>query len=139
MIFPDSVNKAIEAMDKEKIKAVEFEAGLTLQLVSVEKVKSQFGAAEDSSIVEREILEEGEQFVYTFKDLEGLTRKHYSTSFPLCIAMQKAELNYGDWVLIKREGKSKDTKYTVEKVKGKVAQGNPKDEEEVARPEDIPF
>lgn len=126
-------------MDKEKIKAAEFEKGLTLELVSVEKTKSQFGAAEDSSIVERGILEEGEQFVYTFKDSEGLTRKHYSTSFPLCIAMQKAELNYGDWVLVKREGKSKDTKYTVEKVEApELPMGNQKDEEEID-PKEIPF
>jgi len=113
-IFPPEVNKALEAMDKEKIKAAEFEGGLTLQFVKVEKTKSQYGAAEDSSIVERGILEEGEQFVYTFKDSEGDFRKLYSTSFPFLIAMKQAELNEGDWITITRTGKLKDTKYTVE-------------------------
>ena len=114
-IFPPEVSDALNKMDKEKIRAVEFEKGLTMEFVSVEKVKSQYGAAEDSSIVERGILEEGEQFVYTFKDIDGDTRKLYSASFPFLIAMNQAELNTGDQVLITRTGKLKDTKYTVEK------------------------
>lgn len=115
-VFPADVTEALNKMDKEKIKAAEFENGLTLEFVGVEKVKSQYGAAEDSSIVERGILEEGEQFVYTFKDSDGDTRKLYSTSFPFLIAMNQAELNIGDTVLITRKGKLKETKYTVEKV-----------------------
>jgi hypothetical protein len=115
-IFPPEVTEALNKMDKEKIKAAEFEAGLTLEFVSVEKVKSQYGAAEDSSIVERGILDEGEQFVYTFKDIDGDIRKLYSTSFPFLIAMNRAELNTGDQILITRKGKLKDTQYTIEKV-----------------------
>lgn len=119
-IFDDKVTNALKAMDKEKIRAVEFEDGLTLQFISVERTKSQYGAAEDSSIVERGVLEEGEQFVYTFKDKEGDLRKFYSTSFPFLIAMNGAEINKNDWLLIKREGKARETKYTVEKVEGAV-------------------
>lgn len=115
-IFGTQADKAVAAMDKEKIKAAEFSDGLTLQFVSVEKTKSQYGAAEDAAIVERGILEEGEQFLYTFKDAQGDTRKHYSTSFPLFIAMQHAEIEENGWLLIKRTGTAKDTKYTVEKV-----------------------
>lgn len=113
-IFDESVTNALKAMDKEIIKASEFETGLVLQFIKVEKVKGKFGATEDSSIVERGILEEGEQFVYHFKDSEGDLRKLYSTSFPFLIEMNKAELNEGDWVKITRTGKLKDTKYTVE-------------------------
>lgn len=114
-IFPAEVEKALQSMNKERIKASEFENGLTLTFIGVEKVKSQYGAAEDASIVERGILEEGEQFVYTFKDAEGDTRKLYSHSFPFLIAMNNAELNNGDLITITRTGKLKDTKYTVEK------------------------
>ena len=112
-IFPEEVQKAVAAMDKERIKAAEFEAGLTLELVSVGKVKSQYGAAEDSSIVERGILEEGEQFLYTFKDTDGDLRKFWSSSFPFFIEMSKAEVSAGDQLTITRTGKAKDTKYTV--------------------------
>lgn len=114
--FPPEVREAIANMDKEKIRAVEFEAGLTLQWVGVEKVKSQYGASEDARIVERGILEEGEQFLYTFKDQSGMVRKHYSTSFPLCTALNKVELNEGDWVQIQRSGKGTDTRYAAEKM-----------------------
>ncbi len=115
-IFPPEVSEALNKMDKEKIRATEFEKGLTLEFVNVEKVASQYGATEDSAIVERGILEEGHQFVYTFKDSDGDTRKLYSTSFPFLIAMNQAELNTGDKVLITRTGKLKDTKYSVDKV-----------------------
>lgn len=115
-IFPPEVTEALNKMDKEKIRAVEFENGLTLQFIGVEKTKSQYGAAEDAAIVERGILEEGEQFVYTFKDREGDVRKLYSTSFPFLISMKQAELNEGDWITITRTGKLRDTKYTVEKL-----------------------
>lgn len=115
-IFPEEVKNALNAMSKESIRAAEFENVLTLQFLSVEKKKSQYGAQEDSSIVERGILDEGETFQYTFKDREGDTRKFYSHSFPFLIAMDKAELGEGDWVKITRTGKAKDTKYDIEKV-----------------------
>ena len=115
-IFDQSVSEAIANMDKEIIKGVEFEAGLTLQFIAVEKKKGgQFGAAEDSSIVERGVLEEGEQFLYTFKDEDGFTRKLYSTSFPFCIEMEHAELAPETWIKITRTGKLKETKYEIVK------------------------
>lgn len=115
-IFDSETTAALEKMSKATIKAVEFEAGLTLQFVSVEKQTSQYGAAEDSSIVERGILDEGQTFLYTFKDKEGDTRKLYSTSFPFLIAMNDAEINEGDTLSILRSGKLKDTKYVIEVV-----------------------
>lgn len=116
-VFGDQADKAVEAMEKETIKAVEFEQGLTLTFMGVQKQMSRFGgAAGDSSIVERNILVEGEEFLYTFKDGAGFVRKHYSTSFPLFIALQRAEINENDTLVIKREGKGKETSYSVEKV-----------------------
>lgn len=99
------------------IKASDFaDKGLTLQVVSTEKVKGQYGASAESALVEREILEEGESFRYNFKDTEGKERSHDSTSFPLFIALQNAEINFGDWLHIKREGKGDKTRYTAEVV-----------------------
>lgn len=109
----------------------DFENGLTLQIKSVEKVKSQYGAKADSGMVEREILQEGETFRYTFVDGEGSEKQFDSTSMPFMIGMNSAEFNFGDWLLIKRTGKLRDTRYTAEKV----------DAPEVAEldPKDIPF
>lgn len=123
-IFPEGTNEALSKIALEKIKPIEFESGLTLQFKSVTKVKSQYGASEDASIVEKGILEEGEQFVFQFVDPTGLERKLYSTSFPFVIAMHGSELNIGDWVHIKRTGKTTDTKYIVTKVAAPISQGN---------------
>ena len=90
--------------------------GLTLQIKKVEKVKSQFGATADSGMVEREILDEGEVFRYTFADKDGTEKNFDSHSMPFMIGMQNSEFNLGDWLLIKRTGKLRDTRYTVEKV-----------------------
>jgi hypothetical protein len=65
--FPPEVEAALKAMNKEIIKANEFETPQTLTFLKVEKVKGKYGAAEDSNIVERGVLEEGEQFLYTYK------------------------------------------------------------------------
>lgn len=115
-IFDKETEEKAEAMKKEIIKGKEFEQGLVLKALSVEKVKGQFGAAEDSRMVESGILEESEQFVYKFMDEEGLTRRHYSTSMPLFRGFTGAEIEPGDWVSIKREGNGQKTKYTVKKV-----------------------
>lgn len=122
MIFDEKTMSAAEKMDKEKVKAAEFEGeGLTLQFKSVTKERSPYGAEEDSTIVERGILEEGEQFVFIFQDKDGDTRKHYSKSMPFFIGMRQVEINEGDWLHIKREGVKKDTRYTVTVVDGKVS------------------
>jgi hypothetical protein len=119
-VFGPEVDKAADAMTKATIKAKEFEGkGLKLQFKSVERIRGQYGAAEDSSIVEKGILEEGEQFLYKFVDEEGMERKHYSTSMPFFIGMKQIEFNEGDWLFIKREGKTaKDTRYTAEVISG---------------------
>lgn len=99
----------------------DFENGQTLKIKSVETVKSDFGASADSSIVEREILKEGEVFRYTFEDASGEEKVHDSHSMPFFIAMQGAEFNFGDWLLIKRTGKLRDTRYTADKVEAPVS------------------
>lgn len=96
--------------------------GLTLQIKKVEKVKSQYGATADSGMVERDILEEGEIFRYTFADSEGAEKNFDSHSMPFMIAMQGAEFNLDDWLLIKRTGKLRDTRYTAEKVEAPSAE-----------------
>lgn len=97
--------------------------GLTLQIKSVEKVSSQYGAKADNGLVEREILEEGQIYRYTFADAEGKEKNFDSHSMPFFIAMQGVEFNLGDWLLIKRTGKLRDTRYTAELVSAPVSQG----------------
>lgn len=117
-VFGEEVDKAAEAMSKATVKAKEFEGkGLTLQFKGVEKIKSQYGAEEGANIVEKGILEEGEQFLFRFVDREGLERKHYSTSMPFFIAVQQAEINEGDWLHIERTGVKDKTRYSVEVTK----------------------
>ena len=116
-IFGKEVDATAEKLNKSKVKAKEFEGkGLTLQFLSVEKIKSQYGAEADASIVEKGILEEGEQFLFSFKDAEGDVRKHYSTSVPFFFAMQNVEINPNDWLHIRREGVKDKTRYQVEQV-----------------------
>lgn len=125
-IFDDKTMEKASAGSSKWIKATDFaDKGLTLQIVSTEKVKSQYGASAESGLVEREILEEGESFRYSFKDVAGNERTHDSTSFPLFIGMQNAEINFGDWLHITREGKGDKTRYSVEKVDAPVSQSKP--------------
>lgn len=115
--FDEKTLKAAEKMDKETIKAAEFEGeGLTLRFKSVERAKSPYGAEADATIVEKGILEEGEQFVFHFEDEEGDTRKHYSKSMPFFIGMRQVEINEDDWLHIRREGEKAKTRYYVEVV-----------------------
>lgn len=108
--------------------------GLTLQIKGVEKVKSQYGASADNGMVEREILEEGQTFRYTFADSEGNEKNFDSHSMPFMIAMQSAEFNIGDWLRIKRTGKLRDTRYTAEKVDAPISPAKSD-----VDPKDIPF
>lgn len=109
--------------------------GQVVQVKAVTKKKSQFGAAADSSIVEKEILEEGEVFQYTFADHDGVEKNFDSHSMPFFIAMTQAEFNFGDWLHIKRTGKLRDTRFTAEKVEGPVSQ----EKSDEVDPKDIPF
>lgn len=116
-IFDKTIMDKANAGSGAWIKAPEFDGkGLVLQIKGTEKVKSNYGASAESGLVEREILEEGEAFRYTFQDKDGQERKHDSTSFPMFIGMQNAEINFGDWLHIHREGKGDKTRYIVEQV-----------------------
>ncbi len=136
-VFDSEVEAAAAKMDKATIKGGEFEGGLTLQFKSVSREKSQYGAEADSSIVEKGILEEGEQFVFKFVDSEGDTRTHYSKSMPFFVGMKQVEFNEGDWLTIKRTGQKKDTRFTVEVVDGPKVSKKPKKDEIDA--DGIPF
>lgn len=111
--------------------------GLTLQIKKVEKVKSQYGAKADSSMVEREILQEGETFRYTFADATGAEKNFDSDSMPFMIGMNGAEFNFGDWLHIQRTGKLRDTRYTAEKVDAPKV--SPSKTEEETDASSIPF
>lgn len=115
-IFGKDIDTKVANMENQWIKAEEFEKAPVLKFKTVEKIKSMYGAKEKDSIVEKNILEEGESFRYEFEDDKGNTRTHDSTSFPLFIGMQQAELNEGDWVKITREGIKSKTRYYVEVV-----------------------
>lgn len=137
MIFDAKITEAAKKMNKTYIKADEFQGdGLVLQITGTEKIKSQYGASAENSLVEREILEEGETFRYSFKDAEGTVRKHDSTSMPLFISMSQLEINFGDWIHIKREGKGDKTRYSIEAVDAPVSQRNSESEID---PSQIPF
>lgn len=97
-------------------------SGMNVKIKSVEKVKSQYGAGADNGMVEREILAEGETFRYTFEMVDGTVKSFDSHSMPFLIAMQSAEFNFGDWLLIKRTGKLRDTRYTAEITETPVSQ-----------------
>lgn len=137
-VFDQKTVDAAEKMNKAKVKAAEFDGtGLTLQIISTERIKSQYGAEADASIVEKGILEEGEQFLFTFKDESGDERKLYSTSVPFFIGMQQAEINLEDWLHIRREGVKDKTRYFVNMVEAPVSQE--KTGEEEIDPKSIPF
>ena len=134
-VFGNEVDEAAQKLNVATIKAKEFEGkGLTLQFQSVEKIKSQYGAEADASIVEKGILDEGEQFLFKFKDVEGTDRKHYSSSMPFFIGMQQTEISEGDWLHIRREGVKDKTRYYVEITSKPVSQ-----EKEAVKKGDIPF
>lgn len=145
-IFGKDVDEAADKLNKATIKAAEFEKkGLILQFKSVERVKSQYGAEEDATIVERGILEEGEQFVFKFVDEEGVERKHYSKSMPFFIGMHQVEMNENDWIQIRREGVKDKTRYYVELVEApnisprKLPDAVEKFESDQVNPDDIPW
>lgn len=140
-IFPDEVSEAADRAGGYFVKGVEFEKGLTVQAVKVEKVKAsnpKYGAQEKDKICQQEILEEGETFEYTLQTPEGEERKLNSSSFPLFIGFRQAEIEPNDWVKITRTGKGDKTRYTVEKVeKPKVSQA--KTDYPEGSSEDVPF
>lgn len=135
-IWPPEVEEAASKVGGKWIKASEFEGkGLTLTIVRVEKVKAnnpKYGAEEKDYLVKNEILEVGETFKYVFQDEAGEEREHDSASTPMFIGFKQADIEAGDTVTIRREGKADKTRYFVEKVKSD-------DVKEGADPDAIPF
>lgn len=120
-IFPKDVEEAANKMGGEWISALEFEQGLTLKISKpMEKVKSfnpKYGAEEKDYLVKKEILDIGETFRYHFITPEGEERKIDSKSSPMFIGFRSVEeLGIGDWIHVKRTGKTDQTRFTVEKV-----------------------
>jgi hypothetical protein len=136
-LFDKEIMDKAEAMSSSWLKGTDFENGLTLKITHTEKIKSQYGAKAEDSMVEKNILEEGETFRYLFEDAQGVAKKHDSSSMPFFIAMQQVEMNYGDWLFIKREGKGDRTRYTAEIVDAPVVSTQPEIEE--IDPASIPF
>lgn len=127
-VFSSDVQEALNNAGGAWVKASEFEGGLTLQVIKVEKVRPnnpKYGADDKNYLVKEEILDEGETFRYHFKDAEGNERQHDSSSAPMCIGFQQANVEPEDWVKITRTGKTDKTRYEVVKVaapeKGKTA------------------
>lgn len=115
-IFNKEVSDALKGMGGSFLKGSDFEGdGLVLKYVGHEKVPSRYGAGEDSKIVERGILEEGEVFRFSFQDANGNQKTFDTYSFPFIIGMNQAEINEGDWLRISRSGKTTETRYSVEK------------------------
>lgn len=123
--FPEDVKDAADKMGSDYLKGAEFEAGLTLQTSkALEKIISnnpKYGAVEDDFLVKNEILEVGQSLRFTFKDVDGKERKFDTKSAPFFIGFKQVEeLGVGDWVHIKREGKTDKTRYTITKVEAPV-------------------
>ena len=123
-------NETVEKVGESKwLNGSSFEGeGLVLQIKAVDKIKSQYGAKADNALVERGILEEGEMYRYTFEDTKGNERTFDSHSMPFMVGLNNAEFNFGDFLLIKRTGKLKETRYTAELVEAPVSSKNPEDE-----------
>ena len=134
-IFPPEVSEKMKSSDWWSGEDFEGE-GQVVQVVSVEPVASAYGAAEDSYWVEQDILQVGQTFRYTLKDAEGVEKKWDSTSRPLAIGLQQAEVEANDWIKLQRAGKGKDTRYTATKVEAPVS---PAKADEELDPKSIPF
>lgn len=115
MIFDPETSKKLTT--SQFLKGSDFEdEGVVLIFKGFEKTKGRFGAPEDSKMVEKGILEEGESFRYVFEDVEGTERIFDSHSMPFAVAMNQAEVNEGDKLHITRTGKTTETRYQVEHV-----------------------
>lgn len=119
--FPEDVMEASEKIGGGWLKGSDFDGeGQELQLAKpLEKVapsNPKYGADKDNFLVKNELLEVGQTFRYSFKSKDGLEKQFDSTSTPFFVAFKQCEgLAIGDWVIIKRTGKTTETRYTVEK------------------------
>lgn len=121
-IFPSDVREAANKMGSDWWKGADFEGeGVVVQVVKpMEVVKSnnpKYGAQDTDFLVKQEILEVGETLRFTLKGTDGVEKQFDTKSAPFFIGFKQCEeLGVGDWVKISREGKTTDTRYTVEKV-----------------------
>jgi hypothetical protein len=113
------------------LKGIEFatEKGLELEVVNMEVitpsdvkfgVSHTYGAGgiitKENWLVKTGVLNEGQSLRYNFiKD--GVSKYFDNHSASFFIAMSGAKVETGDNVLIKRTGESKDTKWTIIKLK----------------------
>lgn len=138
-IFDKETQDKANNMGGNFIKATEFEGeGLNLRIDTVEKVSSQYGGKAEDSIVEHGVLEEGQSFRYTFTDKTDSQRKHDSASMPMFIGFHQADVNLGDFLNVKREGKVDKTRYHVTKIEPFEIKAFEYPEETVD-PKNIPF
>lgn len=119
-MFDPETKKALANVSGSFLKGTDFEEGQVLQFLSVEKIKSQYGAEADHKMVEKGVLEEGQSFRFHFVTKDGSSKTFDTTSFPFVIGMNNAEISDGDWVKIVREGKGDKTRYTAEKTEAPV-------------------
>lgn len=138
-IFPEDVMEVADKLGSDWIKGSEFESGLTLQIKSVEKVSSRYGAIETDSMVEKNILAVGEIFRYSFVTKDGKERKMDSKSMPMFIGFKSAGLEMDDWVSITRTGKGEETRYTVTKTSTEDTTAPQTPSTNEINPSDIPF
>lgn len=121
-IFPSDVREAADKMGSDWYKGADFDGeGQIVQVVKpMEVVKSnnpKYGAQETDFLVKQEILEVGETLRFVFKGTDGKEKQFDTKSAPFFIGFKQCEeLGVGDWVKISREGKTTDTRYSVEKV-----------------------
>jgi len=104
-----------EDLSSQFLKGSDFEEGLKLEIVSVEKIKaskSKYGANELDYLYKSKILEKGETFRYTFL-LNGEEKIFDSKSAVFFIAFKNVNPETGDKVHIQREGEGIDTRYEI--------------------------
>lgn len=103
------------------LKGDDFEKGVELKVVGMEKIKANegFGATIADYLCKEGIIEEGETFRYRFtQETEGEDiEKIYDTkSAVFFISMKECDPDNGDVVKITRTGKLRDTKYNIKKI-----------------------
>lgn len=144
-MFPPDIKEAADKIGSDWIKAVEFEGdGLILQVSApLEKVKAnnpKYGAKDTEWVVKNDLLEVGETFRYSFIDGSGTKRRFDSKSAPFFLGFKQCdELGVGDWVHIKRTGKTDETRYFVVKTEKPVVSPAKKIEYPEPDQNDIPF
>jgi hypothetical protein len=99
------------------IKSSEFEGkGLILKVVGVEPIKANnpdYGATDKDWLCQKEILNEGETFRYTFLDESGQERIYNTKSAVFFISFKNLNPEVDSRIIIKRIGKGRETEYHI--------------------------